>query len=340
LFAPPPPPPGTLAARRDPRGLVMAGLGIGLAIAAKSLIAGVPALALAPWWLGPLRMATLRTRLWAGAALAGVALPYYALLTALHGQQFLRAHFGVSLARRATASLGLGMQDGPASYLLWVPSGEGLLTATWLLLGSVGALLAGLRLRRAELVLLGGYALTVFALMSWLATRLPHYILPAYPAAALGIAGLYVELTARTGFAQRALAPLLAPALGLCAVLEARGHPGGYQYLLQRSTSRDLGLVARRVAAAGQAIYAYEWYGPAIAYYAERPVVMLTESEHARDLLGAMMPTKLVPPAPEPRGSPILIVAEPEALAAAPWLHVDEVLASSPPAILARARTR
>jgi hypothetical protein len=33
-------------------------------------------------------------------------------------------------------------------------------------------------------------------------------------------------------------------------------------------------------------------------------------------------------------------VAEPEALAAAPWLQLDEVLASSPPAILARARTR
>lgn len=331
---------GTLAARRDPRALVIAGLGVGLAIAAKSLIAGVPALALAPWWIGPLRAASVRTRLWAGAALASLALPYYALMTALHGGRFLQAHFGLSLAQRATTSFGFGMQDGPASYLLWVPSGEGPLTSAWLLLGSAGALIAGLRLRRAELALLGGYALGVFVLMSLLATRLPHYILPAYPAAALGVAGLYVELTARTGFAQRAFAALLAPALGLCALLEARAHPGGYQYLLQRSTSRDLGLVAARVAAPGQTIYLYDWYGPAIAYYAERPLVMLTQSQHARGVLSNVMRTAFVPPPPEPPGSALLIVAEPDALAAASWLRVERVLASSPPALLARARVR
>ena len=331
---------GTLAARRDPRALVIVGLGVGLAVAAKSLVAGVPALALAPWWIGPLRAATVRTRLQAVAALAGLALPYYALMTALHGAPFLQAHFGLSLARRATTSLGLGMQDGPAAYLLWVPSGEGLLTSAWLLLGSAGALVAGLRLRRAELALLGGYALAVVALMSLFATRLPHYILPAYPAAALAVAGLYVELTARTGFAQRAFAPLLAPALGLCALLEGQTHPGGYQYLLQRATSRELGAVAARVAAPGQIIYLYEWYGPAIAYYAERPLVMLTQSQHARDVLGQVMVAAIVPPPPEPPGSALLIVAEPEALAAARWLQVEQVLANSPPAVLARVRVR
>jgi hypothetical protein len=269
-----------------------------------------------------------------------LALPYYALMIALHGARFLHAHFGLSLVGRATASFGFGMQDGPASYVLWVPNGEGLLTSAWLLLGSAGALIAGVRMRRAELALLGGYALAVVALMSLLATRLPHYILPAYPAAALAVAGLYVELTARTGLMQRAFAPLLAPALGLCALLEGQTHPGGYQYLLQRATSRDLGVVAARVAPPRGIIYLYEWYGPAIAYYAERPVVMLTQSQHAQGVLNQVMRAAIVPPPPEPPGSMLLIVAEPEVLAAARWLQVEQVLASSPPAVLARARVR
>ncbi len=330
----------SLLARRDARWVIGAALGIGLAIAAKSLIALVPALALAPWLVTPvLRRADTRTRLLALAALLATALPYYVLETALHGQSFLRMHFGVSLAARAVADGGISLPGGMAGYLLWIPRSEGPLSACWLALGSLGALAFGLRERKPELVALGSQALTVVGLMSLLATRLPHYILPAYPAAALGAAGLYAELSARLGLDRRAFGSLLGPALAMAVLLEAREHPGGYEYLLQRAASRDLGLVARRVTAPGQPVYIYEWYGPALAYYAERPIRLLTEDPHAHALVSRFsMPSQLVPPPPAAPGTRLVIAAEPEVLARSRWLQVEQVLASSPPIVLARVR--
>lgn len=329
-----------LRARRDARWVIGAALGIGLAIAAKSLIALVPALALSPWLLTPvLRRADARTRLIALSLLLLTALPYYVLETALHGERFLRMHFGVSLAARAVADGGISLPGGMAGYLLWIPRSEGLVSAAWLALGSAGALAWGLRERKLELVALGSQALTTVAIMSLLATRLPHYILPAYPAAALGAAGLYAELSARLQLDRRSLGPLLGPALALAVLLEAREHPGGYEYLLQRAASRDLGLVARGVTAPGEPVYAYEWYGPALAYYAGRPVRLLTGDPQAHALVSRFaMPSQLVPPPPAPPGSRIVIAAEPEVLAQTSWLHVEQVLARSPPIVLARAR--
>jgi 4-amino-4-deoxy-L-arabinose transferase-like glycosyltransferase len=333
-----------LLARREPRWLIGVAFGIGFGIAAKTLIAVVPVLGLLPWLVAPARRLVesahgRRSVSLVLAALAVTALPYYVLETALHGEAFLRAHFGVSLAARATADGGISLPGGHAGYLLWIPRSEGPLAALWLSLGSAGALVWGWRKKNADLALLGAQASTVLVLMSLLATRLPHYLLPAYPAAALAVAGLYAEASARLGVPGRAFSALLGPALAMAVLLEARAHPGGYEYLLQRAASRDLGVVAQRVTAPQQAVYAYEWYGPALAYYAERPVRLLTEDPQAHALVSRFaVPSRLVPPPPEPAGSQIVVSAEPELLSSCRWLRVEEVLARSPPIILVRAR--
>ena len=327
-----------VAMRRDPRFVIGAGLGIGIAFAAKSLAAVIPALALAPWlWHGWLR-AEPRARALAVVALLATAAPYYVLSVALHGMGFVDAHFA-SLGGRVVHAAGVGLPGGVLAYVTWMFEADGGVAVAWLALGTLGALALGVRRRNPELLLLGGYAATVIAIMSLLAMRLPHYILPAFPAAALAVGGLYAELIARSPLDRAWLAPLLGPALALAVLLEGNQHPGGYAYLLQRPTSRDLGLVARQVAAPGQTLYVYQWYGPALEYYAERPVELLTDEPKALALVsGFVRATRLVPPPPAPPGSRILIVAEPETLAHSSWLRVETILARSPPIVLAVAR--
>lgn len=327
-----------MAMRRDPRFAIGAGLGIGLGLAAKSLAAVIPAVALAPWlWHGWVR-AEGRTRALALVTLLSTAAPYYALSSTLHGRGFVDAHFA-SLGGRVVQTTGVGLPGGALAYVTWMLEADGGVATAWLFLGTLGALVVGARRRRPELLLLGGYALTVIAIMSLLAMRLPHYILPAFPAAALAVGGLYAELVERSRLDQAWLSPLLGPALAMVVLIEGNQHPGGYAYLLQRPNSRELGLAARQIAAPGQTLYVYQWYGPALEYYAERPLELLTDDPKALALVsGFVRATRLVPPPPEPEGSRILIVAEPETLAQSSWLRVETILARSPPIVLALAR--
>jgi hypothetical protein len=68
-------------------------------------------------------------------------------------------------------------------------------------------------------------------------------------------------------------------------------------------------------------------------------VELLTEDPRAHRVVGHFLrSSRLVPPPPAPSGSTIVIAAEPAVLAHAAWLHVEEVVARSPPIVLARAR--
>jgi 4-amino-4-deoxy-L-arabinose transferase-like glycosyltransferase len=328
-----------LRMRDDPRFLVGAALGLGLGIASKSLVVGVPALALFPWLLHVARRRADRTTLVRAAlALALTALPYYLLMLALHGEHFMDMHFGRSLAGRAAASGGIGITGGAAAYLRWVPETEGLLTASWLVIGSLGALAWGAFHKRWELVMLGGYALAVVALMSLLATRLPHYILPAYPAAALGVAGLYAELSQRTGLERRMFSALVGPALAMVVLIEGGRHPGDL-YLLQRPWGRDLGAIAKRVTSSGETLYVHEWKGTSLRYYSERPIMLLTADPRRFGVVkNFVKPIRLVPPPPAPLGSLVHVAGEAPLLSGAPWMKVEQVLGASPPMFLVRAR--
>jgi 4-amino-4-deoxy-L-arabinose transferase-like glycosyltransferase len=327
-----------LRLREDPRWLVGVALGLGLGIATKSLVVGVPALALAPWLVSALRRADRRTLLRAALVLAVTALPYYVLKTALHGETFLRAHFGLSLASRASGNYGIGIAGGSSAYLRWVPETEGWVTASWLLLGTFGALGFGLYRRRLELVMLASYALGLVVLLSLLATRLPHYILPAYSAAALGVAGLYAAWSEGLGLERRAFGVLLGPILAMVVLIEGRLHPGDL-YLFQRPWGRDLGWLATQITKPGETLYAHEWKATSLRYYSERPIVFTTADRRRYEVVKNFVKgLQLVPPAPAPVGSVIYVAGEAPVITQTQWLHVEEVLGASPPMFLVRAR--
>jgi 4-amino-4-deoxy-L-arabinose transferase-like glycosyltransferase len=343
---------GSLDTARPRRALYLIAIGLGLATASKSLAVAVPAVALLPGCVRTLRAAGGWRALGGPLALlVALALPYYLLGFALHGRLFWEEHFLFNLVKRATSGYGLGLQGGLLAYAQWIPLADGALGAGWLVLGSVGALGVGLWRRDAALALSGSFACVVFVLMSLLAMRLPHYVLPAYLGAALGVAGLWVHATDALGAlgAGAGSQPLgerlrpLAVLLGLCLALLALDHPGGSPYLLQRTHGKELGVLAKKHAPAGRPIYAYEWYGPSLALYAERKAIVMTADQAFYrgvhfDVIERADAARLVPPAPEPVGSELWIAAEADVLARTAWLSVVEVVGKSPPYQLVRAR--
>lgn len=322
----------------DPRALRQVAAGAGLAIACKSLIVAVPIVALSPWVLHVfLRRADRSTRLSSCAWFAATALPYYVLGFALHGMQFGREHFLQSLLHRAVNSNGIGLPRGGLAFVKWIVQAEGPFTAAWLAIGILGAIGVGLVRRRRDLLLLGSYALCVFVFMSMLATRLPHYVLPAYPAAALGVAGLYAALMQRPAFAEDRWPVLLGPTLGMLVLLASSIYPGGNQYLLQTEAGRKLGAVAKQFTRPGQTLYAYEWYGPSLKFYSDRPLVLLTSNENKYQVVKPFVEAmELVPPPPAPLGSEVFIASDKRTLLETPWLEVDAVLGFSAPWLLVR----
>ncbi len=330
---------GAVESLENPRALQLAAAGLGLAIACKSLVVAVPLLSLAPWLLrSAVRRADRKTLLFASAWFAGTALPYYALGFALHGARFGREHFLRSLAHRAVDSEGIGIAGGVFAYTHWVPQSEGPLTAAWLCLGVLGGIVWGLRRGRLDLVLLGSYALSVVFGMSLLATRLPHYILPAYPAAALSVGGLYADITQAGALVRSRFGLLLGPTCAMLVLLVSRLYPGGDQYLFQREAGRDLGRIAQRITTPDQKLYAYEWYGPSLSFYSERHLVLLTGNRRSYVVVREYVEDiALVPPAPQPVGSTLLIAGDVRVLSRASWLHVDDVVGFSAPYFLARA---
>jgi hypothetical protein len=107
--------------------------------------------------------------------------------------------------------------------------------------------------------------------------------------------------------------------------------------LLQRPYGRDLGAIAKRVTKPGQRLYLYDWNGPSLGYYAQRPFVLLTEQTQRYEVMSRFVKaTKLVPPAPEPAGSVVYVAGEAPLLKNSAWMAVDQVLAASPPMFLVR----
>ena len=156
-----------------------------------------------------------RTHCWWGVLLyAAVLFPWCFAIYARYGTEFFRAFLGYhNLDRFATKQSGHG---GPLWYFLLIAAG-GLLPWT-------GFVLAGLRdaLDRwmdgregRALVYSALWLLAVLALFSASKTKLPNYIAPAYPAAAL-LAGYAAARWAQAG-PRRGGAALLG-ALGLCGL--------------------------------------------------------------------------------------------------------------------------
>jgi 4-amino-4-deoxy-L-arabinose transferase-like glycosyltransferase len=334
---------GSLLAQRARHGLIVAGACLGAAVAIKSFAAAPPALLLLPWLVSAARRhGDRRSLVLAAATGLGLALPFYAINVALHGSAFLHEHLGFNVLRRATGEINVSRYAWHL-YLEHLYVRDGLPTLTWFAAGTLGAAWLARARRDRPLLIVASFGLGYFVLMSALGTRLPHYILAVYPVAALGAAAVYDRLSARAYAARGAFVGTVA-VLGACALLLiGLRMPGADPMLMQTAAGRVLGSVARQLARPDERVYAYEWYGQALGFYAQRPLTLLTaqpdrfraiDVAHLK-LAGA---AKLVPPLPAPAGSEILIAARKPDLAAARWLEVEQALAFSEGVFLVRAR--
>jgi 4-amino-4-deoxy-L-arabinose transferase-like glycosyltransferase len=324
---------GAIRAFEVRRGLLLAAAGLGAAMAIKSLAAAVPLLALAPWlaWAQYQRGST-RSSLAALGIFLALAAPFFVLSYLEDPELFVREHIGFHLLQRAQGGT-LGMAGGLLAYASSIPYRDGP-WITLLLLLVVGA---SAYLRRGPLLLLSSYIVLFFIAMSLVGTHLPHYILPIYPAAALAAAGVLSKL-------QRPLWLALAPALAVLVLLASLPYSGGRDALFERPFGKILGQKARELSK-DQPLYAYEWYGLALGYYADRRVVLLTaQPERYKAInfpMGAIArahAAALVPPLPAAQGESILIAGHVSDLSQAKWFMITNILAAAPPYFLAEAR--
>jgi 4-amino-4-deoxy-L-arabinose transferase-like glycosyltransferase len=324
---------GSIRALEDRSGLLLAAAGLGAAMAIKSLAAAVPLLALAPWlaW-AQYRRGSVRSALAGIGIFLALAAPFFVLSYLEDPALFVREHIGFHLLQRARGGV-LGMGGGLLAYARSIPYRDGP-WITLLLLAVVGA---SAHLRRSPLLLLSSYIVLFFVAMSLIGTHLPHYILPIYPAAALAAAGVLSQL-------QRPLWQALAPALAGLTLVASLPYSGGRDALFERPFGKILGQKARELPR-DRPLYAYEWYGLSLGYYADRPVVLLTAlPERFASInfpMGAIArahAAALVPPLPAAEGESIVIAGHVSDLSQAKWFTISNVLAAAPPYFLAEAR--
>lgn len=313
----------TMASQRGPRFIPWAAAALGAAFAAKSFAAAVTLVAVAPW----LARAALRHRKEAGArrrlllsvaAFLALAAPYYVVGLVAHGGAFVAGHFGANLAMRATGQIeGLGT-GGALSYLEHLWAGDGPIVAVVLGASVVGALVVGLGRRDEDLAVPASYAALTLLVLSTIGFRTAHYLLPFYPGAALTAVLLWARPLSHIA-ERHALARLLAPiaaAVLFCVTLLAPYEDDVY------APSRELVEVARLAAvetSPDERVFSWNWYAPALGYYADRRWQLLTSSVRGErillgvDVLRASGAVRRVPPVPEGR----LVIAVPRPLLAA-----------------------
>ncbi len=175
-----------LLARRDLRW----GLPLGLAVALTWMIKGPLALLLL-LVLGAYSLWEREARvwrspwLWSGLALgSALVLPWYVLEWQRHGMAFVKAHLGLHVVGRALSTM--DANEGPIwFYLAHVAS----LDHPWLF-ALVPAAWGAWKQRRNPVVRLAlCWGLGVLGAFSLAATKLPWYVVPAYPAIALLLGG-------------------------------------------------------------------------------------------------------------------------------------------------------
>jgi hypothetical protein len=269
-------------------------------------------------------------------------LPFYIVTFAIHGREFIDGHLGFNLLDRAAGRLNVSAYPW-YFYFQHILRSDAIGTALWIALGTVGALGMAIARRDRALFIFATLSLGGLAVMSAIGTRLPHYILFVYPAAALGAAGVYHHLTRARAVHWSVLRLAIAPLLALVLLTLNLRVIGGDQFLMQTAAAKVLGTAAGRVLREGEPVYAYEWYGQGLSFYAEHDVVLLTEMPSRHRLIniehfkraGA---AKLVPPPPAPVGTEIVVAGRKPDLDRARWLEVTEPIALSDGVFLVRAR--
>lgn len=180
------------------RAWMAAWIAVGLAALTKGPVAVIP---VAVWiayyllrrdWLGLQRLRPLSGSLLAGA----VAAPWFVYMLAIHGRTFVDVALFTEIVARVRGEAGPSrdlfyyFDVWPADLLPWTP----------FFLGALGWVIVVRRtlepsVRRGVLLALVWFA-GVVVLFSLPASKLPHYLLPSHPAAAL-LTGLFIERASR-----------------------------------------------------------------------------------------------------------------------------------------------
>ena len=319
----------TMAAQHQARYLLWAAACLGLAFATKSLAAGIPALALTPWLLRAMLRHRGSSELRLGRAVLlflALAAPFYVIGVVSYGDEFLRTHFGYNLVQRARGDLvGIGI-GGPFAYIEHLWKVDGPIIAFLVLGGPLTAAVVALRTKDSDLGIPAILALTELLLLSAMSTRLPHYILPIFPPAAVCLGLLGAEFL-RSWRAGRRISRVLMPLIALTVLVSTLGAPLTDAAIVPATESKILGhraIEAFRNESLGLAsdapIYSLDWYAPAVGYYADHEWKLLTTSDRMAKIVGSVdlfrapKTVSLVPPWPEGK---MLIAAPTDRLEAA-----------------------
>ena len=238
------------------------GVCAGLAALTKGVVASV-AVVIAVGDVLVWRRAVVKTRWpWIGAATAfAVAAPWHLIQLARFGGAFAGEYFGYNALQRATTSI-LG-KSSPLFYAHDLLTKDPLLAA----LLAVGVIAIAVHRRAA----VGAFAIAVLVpalLFSAAATRIEHYMLPAYPPlCALAGAGL-AHLLRKPLFAGVGAAAVLA--IGVAQ------HPAQLLHPDYDPVTRALALEARTRLEPGDTLYVLDHYFTAAAFYSDRRTLQLT----------------------------------------------------------------
>jgi 4-amino-4-deoxy-L-arabinose transferase-like glycosyltransferase len=206
--------------------VALAWTAVGCAALTKGPVAiFAPAVWLAFAWLTAGMAGVRRMHLVAGAALAlAVTLPWFAVMYVRHGEPFVRVSLGYEVVARYMSPEFPGRQRGFLFYWgVWFGDG-----APWSFFYAAGVVWSIVRWRsirpevRRAALLSGLWFTLVLLVFSFSQYKLPHYILPAYPAMALGV-GSFADEAWKDAVVPRRLwripGWLSSAALGAAAVL-------------------------------------------------------------------------------------------------------------------------
>ena len=332
---------GAIRAQEDRRGLLLAAAGLGAAVAIKSLAAAAPLLALAPWLVrAQLRHGGARSAASALLVFLALAAPFFVFNYLEEPELFVREHIGFHLLERAQRST-MGMGGGFFTYAHSIVYRDGPFIGALIALILLASAYFGRRRQLRILWLVTSYVALFFVAISLVRTHSAHYILPIYPPVALAAAGVLSHGFARS---PRQLWHVVAPALAGVLLLASLPYSGGRDALLERPFGKILGQKARELPK-HERLYAYEWYGLALGYYADHPVVLLTAQRDRFESINFRMgpieragAAALVPPLPAAEGQTIYIAGHVADLSGTKWLTIGNILAAAPPYFLAEAR--
>lgn len=298
----------TLAAVARPRLFPWVGAALGAAVGTKSFAVVAPALGLAPGVLWLLRRHGGRElRLgWALLLFLALAMPFYAIGLAQHGQRFIDEHFGYNLWARARGLDGIGL-PGVGAYFRHIWGADGPVVFL-LLFGSIGgAAVAAVVRRDPRLGMASASAVITLLVLSLVGTRLPHYLLVFYPQVAV-CAGLLLArfVSSLPSVSAAALAAMLCYETVQAGSFDANADPS--------PESVELGRAAAAATLAEEPVYSLDWYAPALGWYADRTWKLLGTTEGwvrivgSVDLFKAAGTVSSVPPWPAGR---FLVAGEP-----------------------------